>query len=626
MAKYIPAWQRVVLTVLQSVPNATSGQSAWNSLQQEEREAVTAFATERCKGDQEKARLQLEKTLPLARFQQTLPLWLIILLGVFGAAAAATMVLALPHPWAFRLLALVGVMVLVCLLQNAKANRMARQWKNREGSREGAFKALKSMFSTALHSSVQAVNKLHAVLALVMVVLFGALACVPERGPAQERLLAEKVKEVTAGKAVMADALALLPEGYDGIETIQQAMKYTAHGSDEEFLLAALMWMHIEADGTLMLSDYATGTAGQPMYEVLENTDPAQIDNPEEIAALAVLLKYAGEHQEMAFTRFLAEKNLPAEVLSAFGTAMKAGRTEQELLLLCDTIRAAGHDPQPFLLAALPDLDYARAAELIASAGDDEQRRQLILAAAPALTDLDEVLAFIRLAKEYGVSAAECYPDGALLTWDTTRYDPYTSSEAAKLGKRDTFLIIRRTEKKEPFTSVAVPAEEQTAYDEALPAELYRDYDPDAETGATQYTVVLETAVLDSMPAERIPTSLAECDAVVILDSWYWCDGYVRSSRSTSMYQASKKHQVDILTYGMAQLIAVYNVESGEILFFGKENAAYSPAMMKGEDRMSMEEWALEENYIAALDEKWMDDAYDDFLFSLIRRNWQLVP
>ena len=92
------------------------------------------------------------------------------------------------------------------------------------------------------------------------------------------------------------------------------------------------------------------------------------------------------------------------------------------------------------------------------------------------------------------------------------------------------------------------------------------------------------------------------------------------------MQQASKTHQVDIPTYGALQMISVYNVASGEGLFSVKQKVSYSPAMTGGEARRSMDEWALEDNYIAAYDESWMDEAYKDFLFSLIRRNWVLVP
>ncbi len=622
MARYIPAWQRVVLTALNNTHMTMGVPSGWAALAQEEQQAVRTFITEKNKGDAARAEILLAQTLTMARPRRALSLGVIILLWVLALIAAPLLTFAFGLKWLAPALA-------VCLLWElctAKSSRMRQLWVRRKSGEEAATQTLNDMFYVALRSPLAAVDKVKLAVMTAALALFMVLWALPAPAPAASRVLADKVGEVTAGQATMTDALALLPEGADGLDTIRQAMKYTAHGSDEEFLLASLMWMHMEADGALMLSDYATGTAGPPMYEALENTDPSQIGNPEEIAALSVLLKYAGAHQEIALMRFLAEENLPEGVLSAFGSAMHNGRTDGELLLLCDEIQTAGHDPQPFLLAALPDMDYARAEEIVSSAGDEAQRGRLIRVAAPALTRPDDVLAFIRLAKEYGVSAAECYPNGALLTWDTTMYDPYYSAQASRLGKRDTFLIIRRTEKPEPFTSVPVEKEDQTAYDEALPEELYTNYDPDAHTGAAQFTVVLETAVLDSMPAECIPLSIAECDALVILDSWYQCDGYVRSSRSTSMYQASKKHQADIPTYGMMQLIAVYNVQSGEMLFAGKYNVALSPAMLRGEERMGMDEWALEENYIAPMDEEWMDEAYEAFLISLIRRNWQLVP
>ena len=53
--KYTPAWQRTLLTALNNAPNASDGQSAWDSLPPEEQSAVKRFLADRAKGDQDKA-------------------------------------------------------------------------------------------------------------------------------------------------------------------------------------------------------------------------------------------------------------------------------------------------------------------------------------------------------------------------------------------------------------------------------------------------------------------------------------------------------------------------------------------------------------------------------------------
>lgn len=613
MAKYIPAWQRAVLAALSLTP--------WDALQPDEQQSVRAFITEKNKGDADKAETLLQQTLTQVKPDKALPLGALILLWVLALVLAPALTLTLGTAW----LAPALVVCIVWTLCTAKSTRTHRLWSGRKSGAEGVAEALRAMYLTALHSAFAAVDKVKIIVMVAVLALSAAVWALPEHTPSAAKKVADQAGEITAGRAVMADALALLPEGLDGLETLQQAMRYTVHGSDEEFLLAALMWMHIEADHSLPMSDYATGSAGKLMYDVLENTAPGQIDNPEEIAALAVLLRYAGAHRELALTRFLQQKPLPEGVLAAFGAAMKEGRTLPERLALCDEIAAAGHDPLPFLRAGMGSVTLDEAETLIA--GEKEHRTLLIRAMADAFTQVDDVLAFLRLAKEHGVSAAECYPDGAAVTLDTARWDPYASKQANGLGKRDTFLVLRRQEKPEPYTTFVVPEERETGRSKELPS-LYDDYDPDAETGAAQFTVTLEASVLDRMPPERIPLTLADCDALVILDEWYFCDGYVRFTRSVTDKDGRWKHrQIDSPSFGVCQEIAVYNRPSGDWLFSYRENVISSPAML--EENLSSTDpldWNPADHYLAAPDAAWLNDAYADFLFALERRGWLLVP
>lgn len=611
--KYIPAWERVVRAVLENTP--------WDALHPEEQQAVLAFVTERNKGDADKAEALLAQLVPKVQPRKALPLGVIILLWVLALIAAPVLCLALGTKW-------LAPALLVCLvveLCTGKNTRMCKLWNTRSAGAEGVSAALKGMFRVTLRSPVKADPVKLGVMAAALLLL-AATWFLPEQEPAAAERVADKMAEITAGKAALDDALPLLPEGPEGIETIKQAMKYTAYGSDEEFLLAALMWRHIEADG-LSVSDDATGAAGTPMYEALNNTAPAQIDNPEEIAALELLLEHAGAHRETALHRFLKEKRLPEGILAVFGKTMKTECTLPQLLTLGDAIAAAGHDPLPFLREGVGSVTRAEGEALIASIDDAAHRRLLIRSMAPGFTDVNDVLAFLRLAKEQGVSAAECYPDGALITLNTSKWDPYTSPRAASLGQRKTFLVLRRREKAEPYTTFVVPEEEETGLNGELPSGLYEDYDPDAATGQAQYTVWLETSVLDRMPAERIPQTFIQCDALVILDEWYFCDGYVRFTRSVAEDGRWKHRQIDSPSFGVCQEIAVYSRASGDWLFSGQENVVYSPAMLE-ENLASTDplDWNPADHYLAAPDDAWMTKAYADFLFSLERRGWLLVP
>lgn len=609
MAKYIPAWQRTVMTALSNTP--------WETLHPAEQQAVRAFITEKNKGDADKAEMLLRETLPRVKPSKAVTLGVIILLWVLALAAAPVLTFALGTKW----LAPALMVCLVWELCTAKKNRMRKLWNGRKSGEEGVAEALRAMFAVSLRSPFAAADRIKMIVMLAVLALSAAVWALPEDASSAARNVADKVGEVTGGKAVMADALAMLPEGLEGLETLQSAMRYTAHGSDEEFLLAALMLMHSEAEG-LQVGDDVT----EAVASALENTVPAQIDTPEETDALGLVLRHAGkDKQQAAFTRFLQQKTLPEGQLSAFGAAMQAECTLPELLALCDEIAAAGHDPLNFLRAGMKAVTLAEAEALLAE--EAAHRALLLRAMADAFTELDDVLAFLRLAKAHGVSAAECYPDGAAITLDTSRWDPYTSKQANGLGQRDTFLVLHRREKPEPYTTVVVPEEEETGRSHDLP-DLYDDYDPDADAGAAQFSVTLEVSVLDRMPEERIPLTLAECDALVLLDEWYFADGYVRFTRSSTDNDGRWKHrQIDSPSFGVCQEIAVYNRPSGDWLFSYRENVITSPAMLE-ENLSTIDplEWNPADHYLAAPDENWMADAYADFLFALERRGWLLVP
>ena len=615
MATYFPAWQRVVLTALSNTP--------WETLHPAEQQAVRDFAVQKNKGDADKAEMLLAQTLKQVKPRKALPLAVLILLWVLWLAAAPLLTFACGTAWLVPALAV----CLVWELCTAKQSRMHRLWRQRKSGAEGVEEALKDMNWVALRSSFGAVRRVRVIVMVVVLALSAAVWAMPQQAPTTAKTVADKVGEITAGKAVVADALALLPEGFEGLETLERAMRYTAHGSDEEFLLTALMLLHQENDPVLKFVSSDHGVHTKYIPNALAQTVPAQVDNAEEIAALEPLLSRAGKEDQIdALARFIKQKQLPEGLLAAFGRAMAGRCTLEEQLAQCTVISAEGHDPVEFLRAGMNITTLAEA-EALASSFTGAERALLLRAMAAGFTDVDDVLALIRLAKSYGVTAAECYPNGAELTLDTSHWDYYDSKQAGSLGKRDTFLDLRRQEKPEPYTTVVVPEEQETGRSPDLP-QLYEGYDPDAETGAAQFTVTLETSVLDRMPAACIPLTFADCDALVLLDEWYYCDGYVRFTRSATDKDGRWKHrQIDSPSFGVCQEIAVYNRASGDWLFSYRENIINSPAMLE-ENLSSIDalEWNPADHYLAVPDAAWMTETYADFLFALERRGWLLVP
>lgn len=619
--KYTPAWQRTLLTALNNAPNASDGQSAWDSLPPEEQSAVKRFLADRAKGDQDKADAMLRETLPLVKPAKELGwLWLI---GVLAVCILGGMVLAALTENVFDAKARAAMYTVgfgISLISNfagAKGSRMRRIWTKRTEGEDGAYAALKRMFATSLSTPLVALKDPVTLLSLVMFVLCLVLLIRPAPPTAMYVRVTDVLVDVAKGEADMDDVLALIAplDADNADQVIRKAYKNTWNNSDERYLAAALAVRM----GHEKAAEYAKAAVTDTSY--------ADLNTPAESAEFPALVALCdGETHHIALRTLATTGSREWEaLLTALGAEMGKTRSAAELLQLLDETPMAEGRNVVFLQAALPGMSFAEA-EGVIDGVDAAHRPLLIRAIASSFTAPDDVLAFIRLAKTHGLSASECYPDGALLTWDASAYDPYDSPKADGLGKRDTFLIIRRTEQPEPFTTFVVPEEQETSDGEALPT-LYGNYDPDESLGAGQYTLVLETSALDRMPEERIPRTFAECDALVFLDTWYWCDGYVRFSRSVWKDDAWKYRQIDEPTFGMTQEIAVYSMANASWLFSYRDNHAYSPAMLEenlgGKDVL---EWNTADYYIASPDEAWMAEAYADFLFALERRNWLLVP
>ncbi len=620
MAKYVPAWQRALSAALNHSARARQFSAAWQALLPQEQQAAHAFLLERAGGDEAKAHAMLEDALNAG----PVPARRLGLIAALAAEALAAIFLPGLSP-VLKALLLVMLFIPTLMVFTAKNRRMEKLWMRREPSEEGTLKALNAMYRTAAGSPLKAVNKAALGGTLLLTALVMALMIAWENGPEgqlplQQSLL-RRAGEVADGKADP-EALFALMEGAenetDGLEAIRRARRAAWPGSTEQLLLTGLMGRYYEACPEWQLMSSPGGVLAAACDDTLKALRPEKIADPAALDALTLVFRHANAQNQRDFLTGMKDKNVPDAVYAACGRGMDPARTAD--IAECAAIIAdSGRDALPFLTAAYEGTSAGDAAALFATLTAEEQA--LLPGLASAITDPDEVLAFLRLAKDAGYTAVQCYPQGALLAWDTTAYDPYTSSQAGKLGKRDTFLIVYRTEKPEPFTTLPVAAENTTAWNEDPTADHLENYDPDQDAGAAQFTVVLDTDALDRMPDERIPESLADCDVVVILDTLYVCDGFVRTSYYGSSGAQGRKKQVDCPTYAAAQSVDVYRVSTGEWLFAAKVNAVYSPAM-----QMKEIEGEVKEYYLAAPDEAWMAQAREDFLYSLERRNWALVP
>lgn len=147
MAKFIPAWQRAVLTALSLTP--------WEAMKPDEQQSVRDFVAEKNNHDAARAESLLQLCIAQAKPARPMPLGVLILLGMLALAAAPLLTLAWGTKWLLPALAL----CMVWELCTAKKKRMRSRWQERDPGGEGTMRALKAVYTTALRSAFAAADK-----------------------------------------------------------------------------------------------------------------------------------------------------------------------------------------------------------------------------------------------------------------------------------------------------------------------------------------------------------------------------------------------------------------------------------------------------------------------------------
>lgn len=178
--KNTPAWQQVVLTVLNGMYSVKDGHDAWNKLNDEEKAAVMDFLTEHCG---ENAQAALDEICAMAR-PSRLSEGLGNFLGLVGAVAiyliyrqASDWLSSIkwlePLQWLWILL-LFGLYIF-SIFSDDRPSRMRELWRDRENCNGGPKAALNGMYRVTQMSRWQAMDKGMLMLRLI---LFGVLLAV----------------------------------------------------------------------------------------------------------------------------------------------------------------------------------------------------------------------------------------------------------------------------------------------------------------------------------------------------------------------------------------------------------------------------------------------------------------
>ena len=162
--KNLPAWQRVVVTVIESVPASKDGRDAWAKLNEEEKSAVNGYLIEHC-GDE--AQAKLEETCAIAK-PSRLTEWLQLLLGIGGAVAIFVLwervkaliswpELPLSVTWVLE--ALLWLLLIVSLFPDEHWSRMRQLWDERANNEAGPAAVLAEMHRVTQMTRWQVLDK-----------------------------------------------------------------------------------------------------------------------------------------------------------------------------------------------------------------------------------------------------------------------------------------------------------------------------------------------------------------------------------------------------------------------------------------------------------------------------------
>lgn len=309
------------------------------------------------------------------------------------------------------------------------------------------------------------------------------------------------------------------------------------------------------------------------------------------------------------------------EIQAILGEQAAGRLTMQQLAEVCAAYTAAGQDVRAFAEKAWAGVPQEDVVAALTAETDPARRAALAQAYGMALTLPDDVLSYLAAAREAGVSALECYPDGAVVTWDLSGFDPYGRMWGWR-GDSARYLVVHLTEAEEKLEKRKVSKDltmEDWEHENAFEA----DYESNNGRWMETVTVRIDTAVMDMIPAEFIPASLAEMDALVALDAHYTAWGVLRyqETRVRSATGGVSINQFDdYRTYAAVQTVDVYDAQGQ--LRYSFAQLVTEPDISRLEENPDLGKYqsVIKEACIPEADEEWMAEQYAD-LTALLTQN-----
>ena len=220
----------------------------------------------------------------------------------------------------------------------------------------------------------------------------------------------------------------------------------------------------------------------------------------------------------------------------------------------------------------------------LAAETDMERRAALARAYGKTLSLPDDVLTYLAEARAVGVSAVECYPTGAQVTWDLSSLAPIGIPRRVS-GEAPRYLVVRMIEKAEAFEYRDVPVGvgmDEWYYDGAFTLV----YESNDGHWMEAVTVRIDTEAMDLIPTEFLPTAVAEIDALVVLDTQYQANGTLRvmiynSKNSQNVAVSSYR---DYRTYKVVQRLDVYSAKNQRWIYTFDSQTTENSGLEKNSD------------------------------------------
>ena len=319
-----------------------------------------------------------------------------------------------------------------------------------------------------------------------------------------------------------------------------------------------------------------------------------------------------------------------------------SGLSAARRVMVAEEMTRLGMKGEAFLKSSVEGTDAAAAAQAL-SALEGDVRARMAKVYGTLYTQTDDILYYVYQCAQIGVKPSEAYPKGVVLDMDMSGAAKQLIHSALS-PYPNTWMVVSRTEKEEPAEpqfSADLPGSSAAAFS-AMGLEGYSfpaDFDENDKSDPLNYAVCLETAYMDSIPADRLPRSAADCQNLLLLDTAYACEGTLTSTEKTTVNGMTSSTVKYYPVYACIQRTYLLSGEAHEIVQAHGLNVVSPPEPPKGEHAVSERDVArqyifkdlgmnsgISKKYcVAKPDKAWMDDMARKVVAALDAAEWDIT-